>query len=236
MQAKVEERKNDLRNTTVLEVILAVIIILLCVVYIKDTEKKTMEKNYIERISELQSENSILREDNKKLLKENKKLKVEIERLERKIKRYRPRSPGEASALEKAEKEIKDLENRLQQLNSKLNPKNSRGKGGVDKPSCLIENGKIEYFAEIIKKQQSFQFLPIGTKNNRNQVSGIPGAKELFAKDAVTLEELQKFGKRVFTHGQNSSPSCVYFVRLDPNKWSGGELKILERYFYKSYR
>ena len=236
MHTKVEERKNDLRNTTVLEVILAVIIILLCVVYIKDTEKKTMEKNYIERLSELQSENSVLKKEIKNLREENKKLKDDVERLERKIKRYRPRSPGEASALEKAEKEITDLEVKLQQLNSKLNPKNLKGKGGVDKPSCLTEDGKIEYFADIIKKQQSFHFLPTGTTSNRKQALGIPGASGLFAKDTISLEELQKFGKRIFTHGQNSSPSCVYFVRLDPNKWSGGELKILERYFYKSFR
>ena len=236
MQTKVEERKNDLRNTTVLEVILAVIIILLCVVYIKDTEKKTIEENYIEQLSKLQSENSVLKDKNKNLREENKILKNEVERLERKLKRYRPRSPGEASALEKAEKEIKDLERKIQQLNNQLNPENLKGKGGVDKPSCLIENGKIEYFADIVKKQQSFQFLPTGTINNQKQVLSVPGASLLFAKDAISLEELQKFGKRIFTHGQNSSPSCVYYVKLDPNKWSGGELKILERYFYKSYR
>ena len=236
MQAKVEERKNDLRNTTVLEVILAVIIILLCVVYIKDTEKKSIEKNYIERLFELQSENSVLKNEIRNLREENRELKKEVERLERKIKRYRPRNPGEATALEKAEKEIKDLEMKIQQLNSQLKPNNVTGKGGVDKPSCLIEDGKIEYFADIIKKQQAFQFLPTGSTSNQKQVLGVPGASSLFEKDTISLEELQKFGKRIFTHGQNSSPSCVYFVRLNPNKWSGGELKILERYFYKSYR
>ena len=60
MNSKVEERKNDLRNTTVLEVILAVIIILLCVVYIKDTEKKDLEKNYLEQVEFLKSENESL--------------------------------------------------------------------------------------------------------------------------------------------------------------------------------
>lgn len=236
MHTKVEERKNDLRNTTVLEVILAVIIILLCVVYIKDAEQKTIEQSYIKRLSELQSENSILKEEIKYFREENKKLKDEVERLERKIKRYRPRSPGETSALDNAINEITKLEAKLRQLNSKLNANNQKGKGGVDKPSCLTEDGKIEYFADIIKKQQSFQFIPTGTTRIQNQVLDIPGAAELFAKDAISLEELQQFGKRIFTHGQNSSPSCVYFVKLDPNKWSGGELKILERYFYKSYR
>ena len=49
MNSKVEERKNDLRNTTVLEVMTAVIIILLYVVYIKDTEKKDLEKITLSR-------------------------------------------------------------------------------------------------------------------------------------------------------------------------------------------
>ena len=35
---KSEERKSDLRNTTVMEVILAVIIVLLCFIYVKDQD------------------------------------------------------------------------------------------------------------------------------------------------------------------------------------------------------
>ena len=64
----------------------------------------------------------------------------------------------------------------------------------------------------------------------------VPGALELLSKGPITIDEIQKFGKLVFQYGQNSTPSCVYFVKLDPNKWSGGEFKKLERYFYKSYR
>lgn len=236
MHTKVEERKNDLRNTTVLEVILAVIIILLCVVYIKDTEKKTMEKNHLEQLSELQSENAILKGDIHNLRKENNELKDEVQRLERKIKRYKPKSPGEAGALEKAEQEIVDLEKELKQLRNRLNPEEQKGKGGVDKPSCLIKNGKIEYFADIKKEANLFRFIPTGSTSNKKQVMTVPSASDLLTRGPITLDEFEKFGKIIFNHGQESSPSCVYFVKLDPNKWSGGEIKIIERYFYKTYR
>ena len=246
METKVEERKNDLRNTTVLEVILAVIIILLCVVYIKDTENKTMEKNFNERITQLQAENETLKSNIRDLKKENRELKDEVERLNRKLDRYKPRKPGEEKLLENAELYIEELEKEIKKLNQntseledklkKLKPKNEKGKGGIDKPSCLIERGKIEYFANIIKRGNKFKFLPTGSSLNKMKVSSVPGASKLFAKEGISIEELQKFGKLAFTYGQNSTPSCVYYVKLDPNKWSGGELKKLERYFYKSYR
>ena len=236
MHAKVEERKNDLRNTTVLEVILAVIIILLCVVYTKQIEIKTLEKNHAQQILDLQSENAKLYAEVRNLKRENNKLKDEIKRLERKIKRYKPKSPGEASALEKAEQEIKTLQEKLDKLNNQLDPSQREGKGGVDKPSCLIENGKIGYFANIVKKGNEFKFSLTGSTTNKIKVMTVPGARELFAKGQITLSELQQFGKLAFDHGRETSTPCVYFVKLDPNNWSGGEIKKLERYFYKSYR
>ena len=78
MHSKVEERKNDLRNTTVLEVILAVIIILLCVVYMKDVDIKTLEKSKEAQILELTNENKVLIEKNRALKKENRQLKKEV--------------------------------------------------------------------------------------------------------------------------------------------------------------
>ena len=236
MNSKVEERKNDLRNTTVLEVILAVIIILLCVVYIKDTEKKDLEKNYLEQVEFLKSENESLLKNIRELQKQNRELADEVERLNRKIKRYTPKRPGDKSALEQAEDKIQELEIELKKLKSKLKPEQKTGKGGIDKPSCLIENGKIEFFADIEKQGSLFQFFLTGSGKNQSKVMNVPGAPELLSKGPITIDEIQKFGKLVFQYGQNSTPSCVYFVKLDPNKWSGGELKKLERYFYKSYR
>ena len=257
MYSKVRERKNDLINTTVLEVILAVIIILLCVVYIKDIEQKDMEKNYLERIAELQNQNDELEKTVRDLRRENKGLKDEIKRLNRKIERLTPRNPGEKHNIEKYEAEIETLEIKIKTLEAKIatletkiaaleaelktlrdkkKPVKSKARGGIDKPSCLIEDGKIEFFAEVTKEDGLFQFTATCSSANQLKVKNLPGAAGLLTNKAITLETLQNQARLLFRHGQESTPPCVYFVKLNPDVWLGSELKILERFFYKSYQ
>lgn len=245
MHSKVEERKNDLRNTTVLEVILAVIIILLCVVYMKDVDIKTLEKSNEAKILELTNENNLLIEKNRALEKENRQLKKEVKRLERKIKRLVPLRPGEKSRTDAYEKIIEELERQIEQLKLKIAlveaskgrlPKSDDGKGGRDKPSCLKENGKIQYFAEVSRKGNLFVFSPTGSVSNQSTVAQVPGATALFSGSAITLDKFKRESRRVFKHGQSSNPSCVYYVKLDPSEWLGSELKTLEQYFYKKYQ
>lgn len=242
MYSKVEERQNDLRNTTVLEVILAVIIILLCVVYIKDTEIKDMEKNYIQKIEKLQEQNKMLLEERRELRKDNRKLRSEIERLERKIKRLTAKKPG-ATRYDAYEDEITELEAEIKRLKAeneilratKKSVVKPGGRGGKDKPSCLKDSGKIAYFASIKRRGKMYEFLPTGNAINQSKALSIPGAAALLTQGPLNITTYKKLAGRIFEYGQNSNPSCVYYVKLDPNDWTGGEIKTVERYFYKSY-
>lgn len=230
MHSKAEERKNDLRNTTVLEVILAVIIILLCVVYIKDTTHKNVQirnKAEIEKlkdkIEELVAENFKLSDEIRGLKKDKRELEDEISRLERKIKRLTPIRPGQI-ALPPEEEPEPETE------------KNEGQGGGVDKPSCLFEGEERAFFADVNKKEEFIEFVQTGSSVNQIKVLRIPGAAELFTQGPVTFDQFEAAARVIFEHGQKSTPSCVYFIRLDPNQWHGRDLKIFERYFYKSYK
>ena len=75
MLPKAEERQTDLRNTSIMEVILAVIIVLLLVVYTKDVEIGNLKEDYERTIADLQKENRTLQDENKRLKSENFKLK-----------------------------------------------------------------------------------------------------------------------------------------------------------------
>lgn len=232
MHSKVEERKNDLRNTTVLEVILAIIIILLCVVYIKDTTHKDMEKNYIEQIKELKTEreeliteNFRLSDENRGLKKDKRELEDEIHRLERKIKRMTALRPRQ-TALPPIEEEEPELKT-----------EDSEGTGGgIDKPSCLLEGEERAFFADVSEKEGLIDFVQTGSIVNQAKALRVPGATKLFTQGPVTFDQFEIAARAIFEHGQESMPSCVYFIKLDPDQWHGRELKIFERYFYKSYK
>ena len=87
-------------------------------------------------------------------------------------------------------------------------PKSDDGKGGRDKPSCLKENGKIQYF-EVSRKGSLFVFSPTGSVNNQSTVAQVPGATALFSGSAITLDKFQR-SRRVFKHGQSSvNLACI---------------------------
>lgn len=223
MQSKAEERKNDLRNTTVLEVILAIIIILLCVVYIKDINLKGTDAENEElkiKIEELIAENFRLSDENRGLKKEIREFKNEINRLKRKIKRLTPLRPGQT-----AEEEIE----------TKAEDSTDSG-GGVDKPSCLFEGEERAFFADVNEKEGLIEFVQTGSIVNRTKVLRIPGAKELFTQGPITFDRFELIARDIFAHGQESKPSCVYFIKINPDQWHGSKLKIFERYFYKSHK
>ena len=74
MISKAEERKSDLRNTTVMEVIIAVILILMIFIYSQSRDNKGLKE-------ELFNSKSILNDKIKKLEEKNLKNKKEIYKL-----------------------------------------------------------------------------------------------------------------------------------------------------------
>ena len=88
MLPKAEERQTDLRNTSIMEVILAVIIVLLLIVYTKDVQIGELKKDYEHTIADLQKENSTLRDKNKRLISEKSKLIREVKDLKSQLDYY----------------------------------------------------------------------------------------------------------------------------------------------------
>lgn len=90
MISKAEERKSDLRNTTVMEVILAVIIVLLCFIHMKDQDlfkTKNSLSVLTEKINKQEIEIEKLTKENRDLKKDKRNLKDLIKELEAQKKR-----------------------------------------------------------------------------------------------------------------------------------------------------
>lgn len=122
MISKAEERKSDLRNTTVMEVILAVIIVLLCFIHMKDQDlfkTKNSLSVLTEKINEqeieikkLTQENTDLKKDKRKLEDAIESLKAQNERLKKMISKFG--GSGGFDALQKAYDELEDKYQKLQ--------------------------------------------------------------------------------------------------------------------------
>lgn len=201
--------------------------------YIKDTTHKDAEKIYIDKIKELEAEkealiaeNFRLSDENRGLKKDKRELKDEINRLKRKIKRLTPIRPGQTALPQEEEEEEEEPET----------GNNEDQGGGVDKPSCLLEGEERAFFADVNNKEELIEFRQTGSPVNQIKALRIPGATELFTQGPVTFDQFEIAARIIFEHGQKSTPSCVYFIKLDPNQWHGRDLKIFERYFYKAYK
>ena len=140
---KVEERKSDLRNTTVMEVILAVIIVLLCFIYLKDQDLFAIKDSVTileKKINEQSQAIKNLETENKELLKENRNLKKEIKLLNEENERLKTMisaKPGpkdlktqvldlsaELDKLKQDMEELKKENKRLKTENQDLSAKN----------------------------------------------------------------------------------------------------------------
>lgn len=134
---KVEERKSDLRNTTVMEVILAVIIVLLCFIYLKDQdlfaikdsvailEKKISEQS--QEIQNLEIENTKLKKENRQLEKELSDAKMRIEQLKLMIS---AQPDGDAkNRIDDLTTKVRELKSEIEKLredNQKLKQENEK--------------------------------------------------------------------------------------------------------------
>ena len=88
MFSRAEERKSDLRNTTVMEVIVAVIVVLLFVIYFKDSKFKEQTAFYAAEVARLEIQ---LRRDQKgfRASSRHRDLKDKIERLDAQVARLK---------------------------------------------------------------------------------------------------------------------------------------------------
>tara|TARA_B100000676_G_scaffold213101_1_gene209508 strand:- start:576 stop:1325 length:750 start_codon:yes stop_codon:yes gene_type:complete len=245
MFSRAEERKSDLRNTTVMEVIVAVIVVLLFVIYFKDSKFKEQTAFYAAEVSRLEV---LLKEESnrvKELRRENSDLKEKIEGLAAQVARLKKLigSKGGATTSDLL-KEIDRLENKLKFAEAEINKLKSEikrlqdpvdGKGGKDKPRCRISFGEVQYLADIYWRNGQYRFITDGSDSVvKAKEDEIPGVKELADAGWLSPSTFRKWATVVDNWGDNQTPQCIFYVRIHlADKMSAKDVTLIERYFYK---
>jgi hypothetical protein len=141
---KVEERKSDLRNTTVMEVILAVIIVLLCFIYLKDQDLFAIKDSVAileNKISEQSQKIKILEIENTELKKENRRLEKELSDAKTRIKQLKLMISSHPDG--DAKNRLDDLTTKVNELKSEIEKLRKENKNLKQKNQKLIADNKV---------------------------------------------------------------------------------------------
>ena len=171
MISKAEERKSDLRNTTVMEVIIAVILILMIFIYSQSRENKGLKEQLFNSKSILDDKIKKLEETILKNKKEIYKLTIEKNKLKRKLK--------------EKEDEIKQLEQFI-------------GKGGSETTLFKLRIKKLK--EDIKRLELIISKLKLDAKFSKNNLS-VGTLKDKFndlqIKYQLLIEENKRLKRKV---------------------------------------
>ena len=245
MFSRAEERKSDLRNTTVMEVIVAVIVVLLFVIYFKDSKFKEQSAFYASEVSRLEALLKAETQKVRELRRENSDLKDRIKGLEAQVVRLKKliRPTGDTDPSDLIEL-IEELENKLKFANAEIKRLKSEikrlqdpadGKGGKDKPRCRISFGEVQYLADVYWRNGQYRFVTDGSdtvvKAKENE---IPGVRELSKANWMSSSQFKRWATVVDNWGDSQTPECIFYVRIHLNdQMSAKDVNLIERYFYK---
>ncbi len=161
MTDKSAERKTDLRNTSVMEVILAVIIVLLCFIHMKDhdlIETKNSMSLLIKKINEQRLEIENLYKENKKIKRRNRALNQELKNKKEQINRLKkmiaqsPEKGGFRNTLQTEFDKLQDKYNKLKIQHSELAHENEELRSEIKRLKDEISNLRVK--ANIIDKSK----------------------------------------------------------------------------------
>ncbi|WP_415390281.1 hypothetical protein [Porticoccus sp. Uisw_050_02] len=239
MNSRSEERKSDLRNTTVMEVILAVIIVLLCFIYMKDTDLvRTIDsfdilqeksKNQKKEIKNLADSNLELKKQNADIVK-----KVDLQASQiRRLKKMITASQGGTNYHEDLAAENNLLREEIEHLNRTTLV---AGRGGIDKPRCSVGKKQLSAIGHIIKTGDRYGFSLRGDSEQKSALMVVPGIKGLIDSTPFTLSEFKYYAQRIHSFTLEQSPQCIFYVSFNLDQMTGSEIKMFERYFYKMDR
>jgi len=224
MTKKSDERRGELRNTTVMEVILAVIIILIFFVYDKQEDNKEALKEigrHAEIIEQKEIEISELKNDKKKLKeslkKKNEKLNDVIEQLTQLENEFDNLLLNLKKACEDDEECIRGLPRKpdIPEFEPEIEPEieteldKGLGGGGKDRPNCITDlDEEKTYLADLYLYDYSsinpedwkYQFKfhdGISQIQREDFILNIPGIKEMDEKEILSEEEFKLYGKQI---------------------------------------
>ena len=225
MTAKVGERRIDLRNTSIIEVIIVVILVLVIFIFARDLEFSSQEKRYAAIIEDLELQVSKQHTIIKQLQDSLRKAEVELRKLTRENKLLKIL----ASADEREEELlgiVGSLENEVARL---------RG-GGEGKPRCRIENTEVRWLAtvDVNNSVVEFKLEPV---TNVVKLRNVPGIQELEANSPLTREEFMDFALSTYRWSEAQTPSCRFYVQYKLRQGADvGNLLMVQDYFYTCIR
>ena len=247
MLGRANERKGDLRNASVLEVIVAIIIVLVIFIYSNDldfanqkdilnaqiNELRTEIRELDANLSQAKREINALKKKNNELIRENQLLKKFVDE-----------NAGGIEIVEKLAKENLELQDKLgmavDQLSDATRKLKAQGKSGVDKPFCRLpvldssDRQTYKYLGQV-RWSDSGIYFELSPKLNKAQARQIPGIAALEKNSPLDNQTFERHASMTFEHSKISDPECRYVVtvKMDVDPPSSAML-MLEEYFYKS--
>jgi predicted RNase H-like nuclease (RuvC/YqgF family) len=200
VSSRTEERKNDLRHTTVMEVIIAVTLILMLIIYFKDVDHLDQTKLNEDKIIKQENEIVLLKKKINELEKENRVLRSENKDLKATIKRlYEDIEPG-ASGIKDLKEFVKsreaDLKKKIAELEEIIFNLKKKFKV-VNKDASVI----TRLNAEIARLKAEIKALTAELNKFKSKVKGVKKAGGKGAPRCVIssgevrwLAEIRKIG------------------------------------------
>lgn len=248
MLGRANERKGDLRNASVLEVIVAIIIVLVIFIYSNDLDFANEKDLWNKQISELRAELDVLTADLRDaestinaLTKANKDLSRENELL----KKFVNDGAEGAEMMDKLAKENGVLKDKLgmteDQLASAETKLRAQGKG-VDKPFCrlpVLDDSKRQtyrYLGQVRWSDDGIHF-ELSPRLDKAKARQIPGVAALEKESPLDNKAFERYAALTFEQSKDNDPECRYVVtvQMDVDPPSSA-MFMLEQYFYKSLR
>lgn len=249
MLNKASARRDDLRNASILEVIVAIIIVLVIFIYSNSLDFGDKIDALNATLNSLQDENEQLKEENRSFQASNLELERKLEDLKREaelLKKYVSASGEAGASIQELLDEVRRLtdENFIlkQQLAQALASLKGSGIAGIDKPHCRLPvkdssiRQKHRTLGQIAWSNQVLTFS-IDSNLDEEKAILIPGIEELSSTESLSLSEFKAAAKLTWAHSRELVPECRYFVEVLIDRSAEMPLSTMltiERYFYKT--
>ena len=244
---KAIERKNDLRNASFLEVIVAIIFILVILLHSKNidfAEEKDFLLNHINKleiaIEELRTSLLEYKRENHELIQKNEEL--------RRINELYLEFVDAGESVENIIQQNINLEENNFILSEQLLAAEQKlmdeGKGGVDKPFCRLPvldetlRQKHKWLGKINWSKSGISFK-IDPEIDVAKAFEIPGVQFLHESKYLSRNDFASAAKKTLEFAISQEIECRYFViievdpKIDP---PSSFILLIESYFYKRTR
>ena len=224
MLFKARERREELRSSTYLEIILIVVIILILLVFDKEKDIKNIKLDFDKQILDLKNENEKLKREIRRL---NKDIKVKDDRIEF-LEKLVSTEEGVGDKLLRDNEDLKEEINRLKNQIAKLEEELEQYKKGQDvgvkeRGRCRLtsdntltnisNNVEVGAFISIVKVQDSFEISVADNFIFKKLLVSIPSLKILETKSIFSVNEFKNFGSRLLAKANENNCYLVAKVK-----------------------